>query len=144
MKRIALLSIIFVFIVSSTLAIISMQMRVEESGEVERKIQKQKEYKHIPLLGKNSLQPTLTASSIFANDIDSGLILFEKNADTPILPASTTKIITALVALDYYLLDDVLTVGKLSVPGQTMRLVEGEKITARALLYGLLICLKVY
>jgi len=139
MKRIALLSIIFVFIASSTLAIISMQMRVGESREVERKVQIEKEYKPIPLLSENPPQPMLTASSIFASDIDSGLTLFEKNADTPILPASTTKIITALVAIDYYLLDDVLTVGMISIPGQKMRLVEGEKITVRDLLYGLLI-----
>jgi D-alanyl-D-alanine carboxypeptidase len=116
-----------------------MQMRVGESGEVERKVQIEKEYKPIPLLSESSPQLILTASSIFANDIDSGLTLFEKNADTPILPASTTKIITALVAMDYYFLDDVLTVGTISIPGQKMHLVEGEKITARDLLYGLLI-----
>lgn len=139
MRRITLLTIIFAFIVSSTLAFIGMQMRIGESGEVEKKVQFERKYKPIPLLSDNSSQPILTASSVFANDIDSGLTLFEKNAETPILPASTTKIVTALVAMDYYLLDDVLTVGKISVTGQKMRLVEGEMIAAKDLLYGLLI-----
>jgi len=117
-----------------------MQMRVRESGEVvENKVELEREYKPIPLLSENSPPPILSASSIFAYDIGSGLTLFETNAETPILPASTTKIVTALVAMDYYFLDDVLTVGEITVPGQKMKLVEKEKITVRDLLYGLLI-----
>jgi len=46
---------------------------------------------------------------------------------------------TALVSLDYYKLSDVLTVGKLEVNGETIKLVEGEKMTVENLLYGLLV-----
>jgi D-alanyl-D-alanine carboxypeptidase len=139
MQKIVFLTLIIIFIVSSTLAVKGMQMRVEENEQVIKEVEYQAEYKPIPILNEKVPKLTFTASSVFAADIDSGLTLYEKDSEEPILPASTTKIVTALVAMDYYLLDDVLTVGSISVPGQKMNLIKGEKITARDLLYGLLI-----
>src|SRR5690606_24276866 len=55
------------------------------------------------------------------------------------LPASTTKIVTALTALDHYNLDEVITVEDPSVIGQKMGLLVGEEITVRDLIRGLLI-----
>lgn len=83
--------------------------------------------------------PTFSAESVLAVDMDSNTILFEKDPDAPHSPASTTKIITALVAMDYYPLNKVLTVGKVQVEGQKMKLVNGEEILVRDLLYGLLV-----
>jgi D-alanyl-D-alanine carboxypeptidase (penicillin-binding protein 5/6) len=54
-------------------------------------------------------------------------------------PASTTKLLTALVALDTYSLDDVVTVKNLMSDGQVMGLVPNEQITVENLLYGMLI-----
>src|SRR3989344_931118 len=90
------------------------------------------------LTGKGNF-PTISAQSTLAIDLDSGVSLYEKEADAKLLPASTTKIVTALVAMDYYPLDKVLTVGKIKIDGQKMHLAEGEEITIRDLLYGLLI-----
>lgn len=96
-------------------------------------------YPPIPsLIGSKSF-PILSAQSVLAIDMDSQIVLYEKDANTKSLPASTTKIVTALVALDYYPLDKVLTVGNVNVVGQKMHLVSGEKITVHDLLYGLLI-----
>jgi D-alanyl-D-alanine carboxypeptidase (penicillin-binding protein 5/6) len=139
MQRIVFLTLIIIFIASSTLAVKGMQMRIEENEEVAKEVEYQANYKPIPILNEKTTKPILTALSIYAADIDSGLTLYEKNSEEPILPASTTKIVTALVAMDYYLLDDVITVGDISVPGQKMNLVKNEKISARDLLYGLLI-----
>ncbi len=83
--------------------------------------------------------PTFTAVSILALDVDSGVTLFEKNPDQVLFPASTTKIVTALVALDSYQLTDVVTIHNLSVVGQKMGLMEGEQITVNNLLKGMLI-----
>lgn len=83
--------------------------------------------------------PELSARGIYAVDLESGKVLYQKNADTPSLPASTTKIATALVSLSYYALDEVLVVGEITAEGQTMELEEGEQITVRDLLYGLLV-----
>ncbi|MDO8503580.1 MAG: serine hydrolase [bacterium] len=93
----------------------------------------------VPVLQKGAKRPELSARSIFAIDLDSGKTLFSKDPDEPLLPASTTKIATALVSLAHYNLDDVLTVPKMKVDGQTMDLVEGEKISVRNLLYGMLV-----
>ena len=79
------------------------------------------------------------AKSALAVDLDSGKVLYEKNSDEPLLPASTTKIVTALVSLDSYPLNQVIKVENVSVDGQKMGLVPGEEIKVEDLIYGLLI-----
>ena len=92
-----------------------------------------------PEIKKGTVEPTLTAKSIYAVDLQSGKVLLSKNPDTPILPASTTKMATALVALEAYSLDQVLTIGRVNVDGQKIGLLQGEQITVRDLLNGLLV-----
>jgi len=74
-----------------------------------------------------------------AVDLDSGVTLYEKDPNKTLLPASTTKIVTALVSRDSYNLDRVLKVGKANVVGQKMGLVSGEQLLFPDLLNGLLI-----
>lgn len=81
----------------------------------------------------------VTAQGVVIEDVDSGVILYQRNSYEPFAPASTTKILTALVALDTYDLDDVLTVKTRMNNGQTMKLVAGERMTVENLLYGTLI-----
>lgn len=81
----------------------------------------------------------ISAVGAVVQDLDSGVYLFRRNEDYPFSPASTTKIMTALVALDNYSLDDVVTVKKPVTEGQTINLVPGERITVENLLYGALI-----
>ena len=83
--------------------------------------------------------PVVSAQAALAIDLNSGIPLFEKNPDEALLPASTTKIVTALVTLDYYDTDTFLTVGKIKKEGQRMGLYLGEEISVQALLDGLLI-----
>ena len=49
--------------------------------------------------------------AITVMDADSGRVLYSKNGDKKYLLASTTKIMTAFVALEYVDLDDVVTAG---------------------------------
>jgi D-alanyl-D-alanine carboxypeptidase (penicillin-binding protein 5/6) len=93
----------------------------------------------IPVLVGTSEVPLLSGESVLAVDLTSGVSLYEKNPDSPLLPASTTKIITALVAMDYYPDDEILTIGSIKIDGQKMGLQPGEKISAKSLLYGLLV-----
>jgi D-alanyl-D-alanine carboxypeptidase len=81
----------------------------------------------------------LTATGIVIQDIDSGAFLYKLNSEESLSPASTTKLLTALVILDHFKLDDVMTVKNLVTDGQMMGLVLGEKITVENLLYGALI-----
>lgn len=82
----------------------------------------------------------LTAKSAIIVDVSSKVAIFTKEPHARLSPASTTKIMTALVALKNYELDDILTVSNLdSLIGRNMKLFEGEKISVESLLYGLLV-----
>jgi len=83
--------------------------------------------------------PEVTATGVVVLDIDSGVYLYKRNETELLSPASTTKLLTALVALDTYNLDDIVTVKDIANDGQMMGLVPGERITVENLLYGALI-----
>lgn len=83
--------------------------------------------------------PWLTARSVVVIDRDSAVVLFAKEEETQLLPASTVKLMTALVALDYYDLDDTLIAKELNYQGQDMELEEEEIISVKSLLYGVLV-----
>lgn len=124
----------FVFIASSALAISKgTEMYLEKKAIVS------KSFTPIPVLSEEAGFPVLSAQAALAVDLDAGTILYEKNPEKPLLPASTTKIVTALVAMDYYPMDAVIKVGRVSIEGQKMGLIQGEEITVKSLLYGLLI-----
>lgn len=89
-----------------------------------------------------SLAVSTSASSAILMDVDSGRVLYEHNADAKMLIASTTKILTALVAIEEGNLDDTVTVSREAAwtEGSSMYLKEGEELTLETLLYGLLLC----
>ncbi len=76
-------------------------------------------------------------------DATTGQVLYEKNADEQIYPASTTKILTCIVALEKGSLDDVVTVGKdgdwTGSGYSLMGLKNGQKLTLRELIYGMML-----
>lgn len=135
-----LVLISFVFVVSVSLALTKVD--VSKSSINPFVLGKETTLAPTPVLkdGVDSF-PVMSAESILAVDMNSGITLYQKDPDRQQLPASTTKIVTALVALDYYSPDFVLTANKkaVSVDGQKMGLVLGEKITFKDILYGLLV-----
>lgn len=82
-----------------------------------------------------------SAKSAVLIERQSGRILLRNNENQPLPMASTTKVMTALMALEYGRLDEVVTVGKnaYGVPGTSIYLNLGEKITLRDLVYGLML-----
>lgn len=92
----------------------------------------------VPYVPVGSL-PLITAQGAYIIDLTSKTPIFEKNTHEHFLPASTTKVITALTAYDYFKLDDVLTVKRVLTEGQVIGLVQGEKMTFENMLYGLLV-----
>lgn len=84
----------------------------------------------------------VSASSAILMDMDSGRVLYEQNADARMLIASTTKILTALVAIRDGNLADTVKVSREAAytEGSSMYLKEGEELTLETLLYGLLLC----
>jgi D-alanyl-D-alanine carboxypeptidase (penicillin-binding protein 5/6) len=83
--------------------------------------------------------PYLTAYSAVVIDPATHSMIYQKNPDVALLPASTTKIMTGLVVLDHYSLDEVLTVNEVNGYGQSMKLKQSEQISVENLLYGLLV-----
>ena len=56
--------------------------------------------------------PNLYSEGIYLMDITKGKVLYEKNANLQYMPASTTKVMTAIVALENSKLDEKVTIGE--------------------------------
>lgn len=74
-------------------------------------------------------------------DASTGEVLYSKNADKTYYPASMTKILTCILALENLDLDDVLTIDAETpfTEGSRIYLEEGENITVRELMYGMML-----
>jgi serine-type D-Ala-D-Ala carboxypeptidase (penicillin-binding protein 5/6) len=91
-----------------------------------------------PIL-KANYEPYISAKGAIVMDADSQVILYEKNPSLRFAPASTTKIMTALTALEHFNLSDVLTVKREATEGSSLGLKLGQKMTFENLLYALLL-----
>lgn len=83
--------------------------------------------------------PVLSAKAAIIVDRNSQVILFAKNPELRFSMASTTKIMTALTGLDYYKLDDILTIKKSAVEGSGLGFAPGEKFKFIDLLYAMML-----
>ncbi len=74
-------------------------------------------------------------------DAYSKRILFQNNINEKKHMASTTKILTAITVIENSNLNTVITVGKdtTGIEGSSIYLVEGERLTVKDLLYGLML-----
>ena len=83
-----------------------------------------------------------SAASAILMDADSGRVLYERNVDRKMLIASTTKILTALLAIEEGDLHDSVQDSREAAytEGSAMYLTEGETLTLETLLYGVLLC----
>lgn len=86
------------------------------------------------------LEQQLSAQAYLAMDIDTRTVLLAKNLDTVLPPASTTKLMTALVALEDYNLNDIATVSaEVATDNDGGGLVANEQLTVRNLLIAALV-----
>lgn len=85
--------------------------------------------------------PEVSAKRACVIEVDSGLILEGKNENEKAEPASITKIMTALIALENYDKTKVITVPKKAagVEGSSVYLKAGDKYTMEDLLYALML-----
>src|SRR3989337_4524505 len=116
MKLLYISLLTFVFVASAALALTG-SFNLSPKEEVSHS---QKNFVPLPVISKSSTFPIVSAQAALAIDMDSQVTLYEKNPDSPLLPASTTKIITALVAMETYPLDSILKVGNIKIDGQKM------------------------
>jgi len=87
-------------------------------------------------------EPVLKAESAILMDAKTGAVLYALNADKPLYPASITKIVTGIVALEAVTdLNSLVTVSKEAryEDGTRVFLAEGEQQTMENLIYGMLV-----
>ena len=84
---------------------------------------------------------SLSAQSAVLIDARDGRVLYEKDADTPRSMASTTKIMTAVVALESCDVNEIIEIANeaVGVEGSSIYLQKGERMTLLELLYALLL-----
>lgn len=81
----------------------------------------------------------ITAQAATVIDNKTGIMLYQKEPNLKHLPASTTKLMTALVTLENCLPQTIVKVGFVQPEGTKMGLSEGDVLTVESLLYGLLV-----
>ena len=88
-----------------------------------------------------SEEPIITAKSAIVMDAATGKVLYAKDAEAKRYPASTTKMMTLIVALENGNLDDVIEASEKAskTEGSSLWLEHGEKLTLRDLLYGVML-----
>ena len=88
--------------------------------------------------------PQIYAESAIVMEADTGTILYNKDMDMVNYPASITKIMTALVALDHCALDEVMTYSyyathSIEAGSSTIGTTEGEELTVGESRYALML-----
>lgn len=88
--------------------------------------------------------PLIGAEAAILMDANTGAILYSKNINEQLYPASITKLITCLIAVENCSLDEILTVNQSAIDandpdGSNMSLAADEQFTLEELLYGILI-----
>ncbi|MBE3585632.1 D-alanyl-D-alanine carboxypeptidase family protein [Desulfofundulus thermocisternus] len=95
----------------------------------------------LPVSSFGGQEPRITAEAAVLMEASTGQVLFAKNAHQARPPASTTKILTALLAIEGGRLNEVVTVSSraAAVGESSMHLFPGQRLTLKQLLYGALL-----
>jgi len=90
--------------------------------------------------GKDNMNLRVNARSAIALDKESGTVLYEQNAYEIVPMASTTKILTSLIAIEQGDLDKKVTISKkaASIRGSTVGYKANEEIALKELIFGLM------
>lgn len=83
--------------------------------------------------------PNLSCEGAIIMDDNSKVVLFSKNENNHFSMASTVKIMTALTALDYFKMDEVLEIKSNHADGTVVGFKKGEKFLFEDLLYAMLL-----
>ena len=83
----------------------------------------------------------ISAQKAILVDGETGRVIYEKDADSRSLIASTTKIMTALLVCEQCNVLDRMRIPKeaVGIEGSSMYLQEGEVLTVQELLYGMML-----
>lgn len=95
----------------------------------------------VPTCSAEQQPPSVSAAAAVVMDVTSGTLLYEKNPHEQRSMASTTKIMTTLLALEAGNLDRTIVTTKemVTVEGSGMGLKAGDSITMEGLCYGMML-----
>jgi len=95
----------------------------------------------IPATGAAADGPRLTARAAIIMDATSGEVIWDRNGSEPLPPASTTKIMTAILAIESGRLDETVRVSEhaAETAPSKINLKPGQRLRVRSLLYALLL-----
>lgn len=89
-------------------------------------------------------EPNLNSEAAILVEVSTGRIIYEKNSTKQMYPASTTKVLTAILVIENCELDEIVTVRESALSNipsgyVTCNLQIGEQLTVKDLLYALMI-----
>ena len=89
----------------------------------------------------NETPPTLISEGAIIMEANTGTILYEKNVNVKMYPASLTKIASAIYTIETGNLEDIVTISRnaRNTEGSSVYLEEEEKVSLKRLVQGLLI-----
>lgn len=134
-------AVLILIIFSASIFTITKNSRIKASQkkEADQVLEIPRLYPY-PVKKENFHQPpSLSAQSVVVIDAKTGIVLFERDPKVKHFPASTTKLMTALVALEKCSPENHVEVGPIVKEGTQMGLEKGDKVTVETLLSGMLI-----
>jgi len=143
-KILALIGICLVFLIGASLLNKPHTDTLDDTqnntagDRTEEVAQYRKLYELKPLTQKPDF--SISAKSAIIINAQNGEIIFDQNANEKLPPASITKIMTGILALEHYDLEKKILVSKEAAAVEPNKIVmkEGEKMKVKDLLYGLM------
>ena len=116
-----------------------VEAEISQEAEIEASTEGTVEVSEKQMLTKTDIKLSAVASVLM--DADSHRVLYGKNEEKELAMASTTKIMTCIVALENGNLDDIVTVSKYAakMPDVQLNMIAGEQYYLRDLLYSLML-----
>lgn len=144
-----LICIISLLLCVSTIALDGLTIYADEPKTADEYLEEAEERKKLPV-ETNEVEdwpggPVIGAEAAILIDADTGQILYAKNIDEKLMPASTTKIMTCLTAMKNNVnLNDLVTISQSAIDandadGSNMGLVAGEQLTVEEIMTGILV-----
>jgi D-alanyl-D-alanine carboxypeptidase len=93
------------------------------------------------LFGKDPSSESISAKAAFLMNAETGEVLYQKNPDLPLPPASTTKVMTSILALESDRLNEFFQVPRAAtlIQPSKINLRHGERVILQDLIYSLLL-----